>query len=140
MKRHARYMKILIERFRSPNTFKQIRRINSSNEDERKSTPPIVAVCDKYTDIMNIIDNCFSSNVNTYILLTGSEGNGRSSAVYYAVNSLLEREKKRKETSKAAGPSSIISDKTNTSAVSEYRKLLKNSEKHPPSSKTRHWT
>jgi len=133
VKRHARYMKILIERFRSPNTFKQIRRINSPNEDERKSTPPIVAFCDKYTDIMNIIDNCFSSNVNTYILLTGSEGNGRSSAVYYAVNSLLEREKKRKETSKAAGPSSIISDKTNTSAVSEYRKLLKNSEKHPPS-------
>jgi len=123
-KRTNQYLESLINKFRFPNSFKYMRRpVNPQNHASKEEPPSIVAVEEKYLQILKIIENCFESNINSYILLTGSEGNGRSSAVYYAMNAIFEKDQKKKQ-------HTGITDRTNTDKQApEHKKLQKNSEK-----------
>lgn len=49
-----------------------------------------IPISPKYKEIQDIVTRCFDSKLNTYLLLTGARGRGRSSAVYYAVKQLRE--------------------------------------------------
>lgn len=42
-----------------------------------------------------MVEHCFEASINTYILLGGAAGNGRSNAVYYVFNSLMEKQKQQ---------------------------------------------
>lgn len=125
-KRTSQYLESLINRFRHPNSFKFMRRsTNAQHPGGKDEPPPIVPVEEKYQQILKIIENCFESNINSYILLTGSEGNGRSSAVYFAMNAIFERDQRKK-----LQPG--FADRTNTERQAlEHKKLQKNSEKFP---------
>ena len=55
----------------------------------------IIPINENYEEIYSIMAKAFDSNLNKTILLTGSRGNGRSSAVYYAVLKYVEESKRK---------------------------------------------
>lgn len=123
-KRASQYLESLINKFRYPNSFKYMKRWASQQSPAPKDEPPaIVPVEEKYLQILKIIENCFESNINSYILLTGSEGNGRSSAVYFAMNAIFEKDQKKRLQAGA--------DRANCErpGAGEHKKLQKNSER-----------
>jgi hypothetical protein len=61
-------------------------------QDEPVNPNRWIRLNEKYTDIEETIVRCFESNLNTCILLTGCKGRGRSSALYYAMSKIQQKE------------------------------------------------
>lgn len=77
--------------------FKNLTRVNEWNSENAAVDPKgqntWISLSDKYQEIEEVISRCFDSKLNTYLLLTGSRGRGRSSAVYHAVQRMYEKDK-----------------------------------------------
>lgn len=86
------YLECLGQKLRPFNYTKYIGLESEIVDSDR--VPVLLPITQDYTDIYRLIENAFEATVNTYILLTGSQGHGRSSAVYYSMSRLMEREKK----------------------------------------------
>lgn len=50
------------------------------------SLDPEIVVTENSLELRRLVETTFKSNVNTYVLLMGNPGNGKSSALYYAID------------------------------------------------------
>ena len=121
------YYPHLLSRFTKINTFEQM---NPFGRDSSTSHLPleIAAINQNYGEIEQIIENCFEMNINTYILLMGGDGYGKSSSVYRAIYNLIrKREAKRAQLLKGEetkgrsghGADNVLGDVTNNGKVAQ---------------------
>lgn len=78
-----------------------------------------------YERILSLVEHCFEATINTYILLGGSGGNGRSNAVYYVFNALMEKQR-QKEISNIRGNSTNDMPRSKVSEFLQLESRLEN--------------
>lgn len=90
------YLNFCIARLKAHHSFPHVRKYDDKfNVKTDLSIPPMVPFNPEvFEEIYQQINMAFTSNINVYMLLTGSQGCGRTSAVYYAMNKYLEEDMK----------------------------------------------
>lgn len=86
------FLKSAVSNLKVHNTFKNMRKYIKRGKPNSCMSPDIVPFNSNYDEIYRLIESSFEANIKNYILLTGSSGNGRTSAVYYAMNKMMEND------------------------------------------------
>ena len=86
------FLKGAIGNLKVHNNFKNMRKYLPKNKLSNNLAPDLIPVNDNYHHIFRLIETAFDANIKNYIMLTGSSGKGRTSAVYYAINKIMERD------------------------------------------------
>lgn len=116
------YLKNGLIRLKVHNTYSHMKKYDDRDGKYMPTTvPEIVPITESFNEIYKLIETSFDACLTTCILLTGSKGNGRSSAVYYAVNKYVENNIFRTTTLKEekAKEKEPLSDKTNSLKISQ---------------------
>jgi len=93
-----------------------------------KLSTSILPIYESYEEIAGMIDNCFTANLNTYALLQGGAGMGKTSALYYAYGKLIEDRKYSTNNLKIIEVDALIYDKENKIILEILKALDHNKE------------
>lgn len=84
------YLNKALEVFKVHHTFDNISKFTQEGKLKTEAVPEMVPFNDNFEGIYSQIKMAFESQRNTFLLLTGPKGCGRSAAVYYAMNKYYE--------------------------------------------------